>query len=553
MKKIIYVSIILLCFIPLNVYVFADEQPDAAAESTNSETTAEQPTISETAQPNLATDEMSQAAPVQETTPSEPEEQPEEQPDDSEAGIENINDWMPDPYMQAAAMTALGVDSPDQITKIGLSTVDSLYIDARVQTLKGIEYTNQKNFFQIHFEGDLTEDFHPDFSALYIGNRVVYIFANTQLINIDSIFADVFTNMSALHLFVVNSTPMMLTEELTADNYQNFSIPISSFYTPVHYFTYEAYPGENEDFWAQHSGETVDQVPLPVEVGRYFYVDVGDQRLLYKGNVDVANEALTFQLVNQVNYEDIANLEGTSSTTFFAHGYSYGATQNLSAVSEGVTEQDIYSFNRDLQLQIHFAPEQDLTAVVAHDSTLYTGDKWEPADNFDSATDKAGNPVDFSQVSVKGTVDTTKAGTYPITYQYGTATTTINVTVKPDLTSIEAHDSTVSIGGIWNPADNLIEATDRDGKPVPFENIQVTDQVDTTKAGRYPVTYQNGSAKTTVYVTVEGMSATSGSHTGNSATGGQANQAALPQTGDSSTWPLVLLGLGCLFLYRLKK
>lgn len=71
------------------------------------------------------------------------------------------------------------------------------------------------------------------------------------------------------------------------------------------------------------------------------------------------------------------------------------------------------------------------TAVNVHDSTIYVGDNWSAQDNFDSAVDKDGNPVDFSQVTVDDSqADTSKAGTFDVTYTYDGVTFTATVTVK---------------------------------------------------------------------------------------------------------------------------
>ena len=67
--------------------------------------------------------------------------------------------------------------------------------------------------------------------------------------------------------------------------------------------------------------------------------------------------------------------------------------------------------------------------VDAHNSTLYTGEAWTAQDNFDSATDKLGNPVAFNGVQVTGTVDTTQPGKYKVTYSYGGVQKEIEVTV----------------------------------------------------------------------------------------------------------------------------
>ncbi|EAE6033785.1 cell surface protein [Listeria monocytogenes] len=68
--------------------------------------------------------------------------------------------------------------------------------------------------------------------------------------------------------------------------------------------------------------------------------------------------------------------------------------------------------------------------IKAHDSTIYVGDKWSAEDNFDSVVNSVGAAVSFDDVEVEGTVDTTKAGVYPVTYSFAGESVTINVTVK---------------------------------------------------------------------------------------------------------------------------
>ncbi|EKZ0312835.1 MucBP domain-containing protein [Listeria monocytogenes] len=68
--------------------------------------------------------------------------------------------------------------------------------------------------------------------------------------------------------------------------------------------------------------------------------------------------------------------------------------------------------------------------IKAHASTIYVGDKWSAEDNFDSAVNSVGAAVSFDDVEVEGTVDTTKAGVYPVTYSFAGESVTINVTVK---------------------------------------------------------------------------------------------------------------------------
>ncbi|MGC2991186.1 bacterial Ig-like domain-containing protein, partial [Enterococcus faecalis] len=64
------------------------------------------------------------------------------------------------------------------------------------------------------------------------------------------------------------------------------------------------------------------------------------------------------------------------------------------------------------------------------DSTLYVGDNWTSGDNFVSATDKEGTALTVSDLEVEGTVDTSKAGVYEVTYKNGSLSETVKVTVK---------------------------------------------------------------------------------------------------------------------------
>lgn len=136
----------------------------------------------------------------------------------------------------------------------------------------------------------------------------------------------------------------------------------------------------------------------------------------------------------------------------------------------------------------------DKTALNVHDSTLYVGDTWSAEDNFDSALDKDGQAVDFKDVKVSGNVDTTKAGSYEITYSYGGLTSTAKVTVLKieegqDLAHIVVHDSELQVGEDWLPEDNFDEATLSDGQEENFSDIIVNGTVDTKKPGTYEVTY----------------------------------------------------------------
>ena len=145
----------------------------------------------------------------------------------------------------------------------------------------------------------------------------------------------------------------------------------------------------------------------------------------------------------------------------------------------------------------------DQTAVKVHDSELYTGEKWTAKDNFDSATDRDGKPVDFGDIIVTGKVDTMKAGKYEVTYSYHSVESKAVITVKADQTIVKVHDSELYTGEQWEAKDNFDSATDRDGKPVDFGDITVTGKADTTKAGEYEVTYSYHSVESKAIIIVK--------------------------------------------------
>ncbi|WP_430600276.1 hypothetical protein IGI84_002018 [Enterococcus sp. DIV0008] len=140
--------------------------------------------------------------------------------------------------------------------------------------------------------------------------------------------------------------------------------------------------------------------------------------------------------------------------------------------------------------------------VVAKDSTIYEGDDWQAADNFVSAKDKDGKELEFADITVSGTVDTSKAGRYEVVYRNGKTETTATITVLADQTSVKAKDSTLYVGEEWGAADNFVSATDKTGANLPFSGVTVSGSVDTSKAGEYPVVYQNGNVKATAMITV---------------------------------------------------
>lgn len=162
------------------------------------------------------------------------------------------------------------------------------------------------------------------------------------------------------------------------------------------------------------------------------------------------------------------------------------------------------------------------------------------------------NHVDASQV------DTSKAGTYEVTYTYDGVTSKATITVKDKQTAVNVYDSTIYVGDTWKAEDNFDSALDKDGNAVNFKDVTVEGTVDTTKAGTYEVTYSYDGVTSTAMITNRDKEKDSTPNNDNNK--GQDSQntgeKVLPQTGEQSNtiWTLagfltVLLSL----IYLVKK
>lgn len=146
----------------------------------------------------------------------------------------------------------------------------------------------------------------------------------------------------------------------------------------------------------------------------------------------------------------------------------------------------------------------DKTSIKANNSTIYVGDIWNPEDNFEKATDSKGTSLNYEDIKVIGTVDTNKAGIYPVSYVNGSIQSDVEVTVKDNQTAVNVHDSSLYVGDTWKAEDNFDSALDKDGKKVNFSQLTVdASKVDTTTAGVYDVTYTYDEVASVAKVTVK--------------------------------------------------
>ena len=154
--------------------------------------------------------------------------------------------------------------------------------------------------------------------------------------------------------------------------------------------------------------------------------------------------------------------------------------------------------------------------IHATDKTITVGDTFDPMAGVTATDAEDGNLTTKIEVK-KNDVDTTTPGKYEVTYkvtdnQGASFTKSITVTVNPKMEVlneapvIHATDKTITVGDTFDPMAGVTATDAEDGNLTTKIEVKKND-VDTTKAGKYEVTYkvtdnQGATCTKTIAVTV---------------------------------------------------
>ena len=154
--------------------------------------------------------------------------------------------------------------------------------------------------------------------------------------------------------------------------------------------------------------------------------------------------------------------------------------------------------------------------IEVEDKTLTVGDTFDPMADVTATDAEDGNLTDKIEI-LNNEVDTTKPGKYEVTYKVtdrkgASYTKTITVTVNPKMEvlnaipTIKAEDKTITVGDTFDPKAD-VTAEDVEDRDLTDKIEVLKNEVDTTKAGKYEVTYKvtdrKGASRTkTITVTV---------------------------------------------------
>ena len=174
------------------------------------------------------------------------------------------------------------------------------------------------------------------------------------------------------------------------------------------------------------------------------------------------------------------------------------------AVEENVTQSITYNAT----WVMNWVPMNAAPVIQATDKTIEVGDEFNPRADVTATDEEDGDITDKIEI-LENEVDTTKPGKYEVTYKVtdsggASHVKTIKVTVNPKMEPlnaapiIEAEDKTLTVGDAFDPMADVTATDAEDGNLT--DKIEIlNNEVDTTKPGKYEVTYKVTDSKGASY------------------------------------------------------
>ena len=182
--------------------------------------------------------------------------------------------------------------------------------------------------------------------------------------------------------------------------------------------------------------------------------------------------------------------------------------ENLDGVVSIEMSQKMFSSAPEMQRQLIYkgstTPETNTAPTIngVANKEIYVGDTFNPLTGV-TASDKEDGDL-TSKITVAGSVDTSKAGSYTLTYTVAdskglkaTATAVIKVSEKSTTNTAPVisgvSNKQINKGTIFNPLIGVTASDKEDGDLT--SKITVTGSVDTSKVGSYEITYSVSDSK----------------------------------------------------------
>ena len=233
-------------------------------------------------------------------------------------------------------------------------------------------------------------------------------------------------------------------------------------------------------------------------------------------------ETATDENGKKLDWKDISKTISVKGKVDTTKKGSYKITYKLNQISESITvdvveESKTATTKEQSKKETAQKPVSEVIAVALNvkDTTLKVGDNWSPEATFDTVTMSDDSKLSWTDVSkemvVTGEVDTKKAGSYKVTYNYKGLSKVANITVK-ETEEVKAKDmvlkdTTIKTDSKWEAKDNFEHILMTDDSKLSWTDVSkemvVTGEVDTKKAGTYKVTYNYKSLSKVASITVK--------------------------------------------------
>ncbi|MBC2037433.1 LPXTG cell wall anchor domain-containing protein [Listeria booriae] len=182
--------------------------------------------------------------------------------------------------------------------------------------------------------------------------------------------------------------------------------------------------------------------------------------------------------------------------------------EGIYQITYSVTDSDDNTTTKDVTVIV---TSNEKPAIQAEDQTIKKGTKFNPIADV-TATDQEDGDITKTIEVIRNTVDTTKEGTYQVSYEvidsdgniaYKTITVTVTSNEKPTIT---AENQVITVGDKFDPQ-QLATSTDQEDGDLTKQIEVISNTVDTSQPGTYKVVYRvtdsdNNTVEKTITVTV---------------------------------------------------
>ncbi|MBC2002577.1 DUF5011 domain-containing protein [Listeria booriae] len=182
--------------------------------------------------------------------------------------------------------------------------------------------------------------------------------------------------------------------------------------------------------------------------------------------------------------------------------------EGIYQITYSVTDSDDNTTTKDVTVIV---TSNEKPAIQAEDQTIKKGTKFDPIADV-TATDQEDGDLTKTIEVIRNTVDTTKEGTYQVSYEvidsdgniaYKTITVTVTSNEKP---TIAAENQVITVGDKFDPQ-QLATSTDKEDGDLTKQIEVISNTVDTSQPGTYKVVYRvtdsdNNTVEKTITVTV---------------------------------------------------